>query len=277
MKKIFVLLFLALALCSFRSPELSWVAIGDSFTYLNDHTDETGNRVSKGYLTQTTENFPGLHVINKGYNGWTAGDIARHIDELGLVKADFYSILLGTNDWWQGRKVGTIEDYKSNRGNNSVYGSFRIIIDKIRSMNPNANILLITPMQRTDFVYINDAHNNAYGSYKPKNGQYLEEFANAIDSIGLLENIPVADLFHDHKLRIEKLMNFKRVKDPHSGLYRNYKYPESTGIPFDPNKDEYPYPENSINFSYDGLHPSDKGNKVISKLIIKAFKSMLSR
>jgi hypothetical protein len=174
MKKIFSLLFLFLALCSFRPRELSWVAIGDSFTYLNEHLDETGNRVSKGYLTRTVEGFPGLQYINKGYNGWTSGDIARHIDDLGLVKADFYTILLGTNDWWQGRNVGTLADYKNKRGNNSLYGSYRIIIDKIRSLNATAKIVLIAPMQRTDFVYINDLHNNAFGCINLKTVSILK-------------------------------------------------------------------------------------------------------
>lgn len=277
MKKIVILLSLFSFLCSFRPQELTWVAIGDSFTYLNDHTDETGNRVTKGYLTQTVENFPGMHYINKGYNGWTSGNIAERINDLGLVKADLYTILLGTNDWWQGRNLGTLADYKNNQGNNSVYGSFRIIINKIRSLNPRAKIVLITPMQRTDFVYIKDSHNNSYSSYKPKNGRNLEAFANAIDSIGELENIRVIDLYHNNKLKIEKLMNFKRVRDPQSGLYKEYKYPQSIGIPFDPDKDEYPYPAKAINLAYDGLHPSDKGNQIIAKCISKVFKDLLGR
>ena len=30
---------------SFTRTEVSWVAIGDSITYLNEHADETGNRI----------------------------------------------------------------------------------------------------------------------------------------------------------------------------------------------------------------------------------------
>ncbi len=275
MKKILITLVLFCLFCSFKPQQFSWVAIGDSITYLNDHPDETGYRVKKGYLTRTIENFPGANYINKGYNGWTSGNIADHIDSLGLVKADIYSVFLGTNDWWHGRPLGTLADYQNNHGNNSVYSSFRIIINKIRSLNPSAKIVLITPMQRADFVYIKDAHNNAYGSYQPKNGQSLEAFANAIDSIGALEHIAVVDLYHNNQLKLEKLMKFKRLKDPNTGLYRNYKYPESTGIPFDPAKDEYPYPKEAINLTYDGLHPSDKGNKIIAKSVTKVFKQLL--
>jgi lysophospholipase L1-like esterase len=113
--------------------------------------------------------------------------------------------------------------------------------------------------------------------YKSKNGQYLEAFANAVDSIGKLGNIQVIDLYHNPKLSIEKLMNFKRVKDPHSGLYKDFKYPGSINIPFDPNKDDYPYPKKAINLSYDGLHPSDEGNKIIAEQIIKEFRKLLRK
>lgn len=149
---------------------------GDSITYLNEHPDETGNRITKGYMTRVTEKLSNIHYISQGHNGRTSGGIAKEIDSLGLTKTDVYSIFLGTNDWWAGRPLGTIADYKNNTGNNSVYGSFRIIINKLHSLNRTAKIILITPMQRLDFVYINDMKNNAWGSYKAKNGEMLSQF-----------------------------------------------------------------------------------------------------
>ena len=267
-----LLLIVALSFfTSFKEQGKTWVAIGDSITYLNDHADETGNRVTKGYLTGVTEHLPGLKYLNQGHNGWTAGHIAEQIDSLGIVPADVYTVFLGTNDWWQGRPIGTSEDYKLNRGNATLYGSFRIIIDKIRNLNPRAKIVLITPMQRADFVYVNDSKNNAYGSYREKNGQMLEGFANAIDSIGAFENIPVIDLYHDKHLKLKDLIRFKRLKDPVSGAYVNYKFPASSKIPFNPATDEYPYPKEAINVTFDGLHPSDKGNAIIAKAVVREF------
>ena len=272
MKKIFIFLIAIIVLSSFKQKQQTWVAIGDSITYLNDHTDETANRLSKGYLTRVVDRLPYLQYINKGYNGWTSGNIAQHIDSLGLVRADIYTIFLGTNDWWQGRPIGTLEDYKKNSGNTTLYGSFRIIINKIHALNPKAKIILIAPMQRADFVYILGYSNNAYGSYKAKNGQQLESFANAIDSIAQFENIPVIDLYHNRSLSIEKLVKFKRLKDPNSGQYVNYTYPQSVGIPFDPKTDDYPYPKSAMNITYDGLHPSDKGDSIIANNLVKVLK-----
>jgi lysophospholipase L1-like esterase len=273
MKKLILFVLLGVTCLSFTQKELTWVAIGDSITYLNEHPGETGNRVTKGYMSRVVEKLPYIRYTNKGYNGWTAGMIAQKIDSLGIEKADIYSVFLGSNDWWGGRNPGTFADYKNNTGNGTIYGSFRIIINKLRSLNPNAHIVLITPPQRTDFVYVNDYNNNAYGSYKPKKDHWLEQVANAVDSIGFEEKYKVIDLYHTRKMRFKRLVNFKRLKDPQTGIYKNYRYPAYTQIPFNPKTDDYPYPLNAVNITYDGLHPSDKGFSIIADKLIKLFKT----
>ncbi len=272
MKKLAVIIVVVCLFSSFNRRELTWTAIGDSITYLNEHLNETGNRVTKGYMSRVVEKLPYIHYVNQGHNGWTAGQIAEKIDTLGLGKADVYSVFLGTNDWWRGRPLGHLADYQQGTGNATVYGSFRIIINKLHSLNPDAPVILITPMQRADFVYIANAKNNAYGSYKDKNGQYLEAFAKAIDSIGRFANLPVVDLYHLKGLKIPQLVKYKRLKDPQTGMYRNYGYPAFTTIPFNPETDEYPYPVDAIDKTYDGLHPSDKGYELISKSLVKVMK-----
>jgi len=272
MKKLIILLTLICIITSFTRKELVWVAIGDSITYLNDHPGETGNRITKGYMTGVAEKLPHIRYINQGHNGWTSGGIADSIEKLQLRKADVYSIFLGTNDWWRARPLGNLTDYRNNSGNNTVYGSFRIIINKLRSLNKNAPIILITPMQRADFVYINNMKNNAYGSYRDKNGQSLEQFAKAIDSIGRYEHLTVVDLYHKKDLSLKKLVKYKRLKDPQTGAYKNYPYPHFIDHPFNPDTDEYPYPADAIGITYDGLHPSDKGYAVITGMLVKILK-----
>lgn len=272
--RIILIALLTLSSMGAGSRKTTWVAIGDSITYLNDHLEETGNRLTKGYMTQLTEKFPHVQYINQGHNGWTAVNIADKIETLGLVKADVYTVFLGTNDWWRGNVIGTLDDYKQNTGTATVCGSFRIIIDKLKQLNKKAKILLMTPLQRGDFVYLNDFKNNAYGSYQKKNGQYLEQFADAVLSIGKHENIPVVDLYHDSGINQENMINFKRLKDSKTGDYKEYKYPDYVGISFNPETDEYPYPVEAINMTYDGLHPSDKGNLAITELLIAKWKGL---
>lgn len=271
--KIFLLFIAIIAtVYSFTHKKITWVAIGDSITYLNEHTDETGHRVTKGYMTGVVDKLPYIHYINQGHNGWTSGDIAKEIENLGLVKADVYSVFLGTNDWWQGRPVGVFADYQNNTGNNTVYGSFRIIINKLRSLNKDAKIILITPMQRVDFVYINDMKNNAWGSYKEKDGQSLAAFALAIKSIAAYEHFDLIDLYNKKDMGLRHLVKYKRIKDPQTGLYKNYVYPASINIPFNPVTDEYPYPPGAMDVTFDGLHPSDKGFAMIAGLLVTVLK-----
>ncbi|MDB5210631.1 MAG: lipolytic protein family, partial [Sediminibacterium sp.] len=252
--------------------EITWVAIGDSITYLNEHKSETGDRITKGYMTRVVEKLPNIRYINQGHNGWTAVRIATEIENLGLVKADVYSIFLGTNDWWGSKPLGKFEDYELSTGVKTVYGSFRVIINKLRSLNEKAKIILITPMQRVDFVYISNFKNNAFGSYKEKNGQLLKQFADAVNRIGRYERIPVVDLYNKSKMTHENLVKYKRLKSPQTGQYQDYAYPDFIDIPFNPETDEYPYPVEAIDMTFDGLHPSDKGYAIIADMLVKVLK-----
>lgn len=271
MKKLIIFfVFVLTASCS--TQKMSWVAIGDSITYLNEHADRTDNRITKGYMTLVTDEIKGLSYTNQGYSGWTSKNIADSLEVLRLGKADIYTLFLGTNDWWQGRPIGELSDYKENTGTGTLYGSFRLITDKLKTWNEKARIILITPMQRVDFVQVNNPKNNAWGSYRDKNGQFLEDFSEAIKKIGEYEKFDVIDLYHDQELKMDELVKFKRLKDPLTGEYKNYPYPAFIGIPYHPEKDEYPYPMEAIGLTYDGLHPSDRGFEIIARRLITVLK-----
>jgi lysophospholipase L1-like esterase len=275
MKKIIacciVLLFMA-----FAEPHrpLTWVAIGDSITYLNDHPDETGHRLTKGYLTDVVEKLDYIHYLNHGHNGWTTQNFSRSIDKIGIPAGDVYTVFLGTNDWWHSHRIGHWADYENATGDSTIYGCMRVLVDKIRSLNKTAPIILMTPMPRADFVYINNATNNAYGSYKEKDGQTLEQVATAIIDIGRHEGFATVDLYHVKELAVPRLVHFKRLKDEATGAYKNLPYPAYIGVPFDPRADEYPYPPEAIDMTYDGLHPSDAGCAVIARRLIRVLKKI---
>jgi lysophospholipase L1-like esterase len=274
MKKLITLILLPAILTSWTHHPLSWVAIGDSITYLNDHPDETKNRMTRGYLTDVVEQLPYIHYINQGHNGWTTTNFADNWDKLKIPSGDVFTIFLGTNDWWHSHRLGTWDDYAKNTGDSTIYGCFRIILDKLHALNPNAPIILITPMPRADFVYINNPKNNAWGSYKEKDGQTLEQVANAVIEIGRHEHRQVVDLYHEKSLAVPNLVHYKRLKDAQTGEYHNYPYPQYTTISFDPAQEEYAYPEDAIEMTYDGLHPSNQGCAVIAKKLVKVLKRL---
>jgi len=271
MKKLLLIILVSLIISSFSEKQIKWVAIGDSITYLNEHPEEAGNRITKGYMTRVVEQLPQLTYINKGYNGWTASRVAAEIEKLEIEPADIYTVFLGTNDWWGGVPLGTIKDYLENTGNKTFYGSYRIIISKLHSLNKKAKIVLITPMQRGDFVYVANFKNNAFGSYKDKKGQSLAQFVEAVEIIGKQEKLKVVDLYNDSGITLENMVKFKRVKDRNTGQYVNLKYPEYVDKPFDPEEDEYPYPLESVAMTYDGLHPSDEGYAKITGMLVETF------
>ena len=64
----------------------------------------------------------------------------------------------------------------------------------------------------------------------------------------------------------------KHLKDPQTGAYKNYLYPDFIDIPFNPVTDEYPYPVDAMDITYDGLHPSDKGDSLIARMLVKIMK-----
>lgn len=264
-----LLLLLLVSMSSFMPQKnITWTAIGDSFTYLNDHLEESQNRVEKGWITRTSELVPGLTYINQGQNYLTSVEIAYKIDDLGLKSSDIYTLFLGTNDWWLGVKPGTLDDYKNNTGIATLNGAFRVIIDKLRSLNPNAHIILLTPMQRGDFVYLLNHNFSSWGSYKDQEGQSLESFVNAVKAIGKADNFEVVDLYSEPRLGIAQAVKYKYLRDPQTHEYKEYTYPDYTKIPFVVG-DVYPYPVNAIDVTYDGIHPSDKGCAIIAELLAK--------
>lgn len=105
-----------------------------------------------------------------------------------------------------------------------------------------------------------------------KNGQSLSQFVEAINEIGKYEHFEVVDLYNKSGMTIDKLVKYKRLKNPQTGTYKNYPYPSFINVPFNPREDEYPYPPEAIDMTYDGLHPSDKGYEIITDKLLNILK-----
>lgn len=273
MKKALILFLCIILLTSFTSHKpLTWMAIGDSITFLNGRPEVTKNRISKGYMDCVQAKLPYVSFVNNGHPGWTVKSIADNINNLNLVKSDIYSVFLGTNDWWIGLPIGTFSDYKNNTGNQTVYGSYRTIVDKIRSLNDKAVIILLTPLHRTDYVDLNNPAIFIPGDYKAKDGVYLSQYADAIITIAKAEHLQLADLYYKSGITTKNAVKFRRLRDPETKQYKDYGYPEYTTIQYNPPADDYPYPPEAMGMTYDGLHPSDKGHERIAEMLVKIMK-----
>ena len=252
--------------------EFKLVAIGDSFTYINDDLPETGNRVKKGYLTRLLEKLPfKTKLINIGINGASTFNFL----DVTIPAGDFYIILLGTNDWFGCRKLGDVLDCKEAKVG-TVLGNLGDIIKRIHEVSPKAYIYLCNPVERGRFVYLFDYNNNAHDSSTPNNdGVYLKEFAEKIlECAKFFDYVYPVNLHEETGFKPENAMKFFRIKEDEQ--IKDLLYPDFLNVKVDSSLKIYPYPIEAYGWAYDGLHPNDEGFEkiasIISEAVISTFK-----
>ncbi|HAS56662.1 MAG TPA: SGNH/GDSL hydrolase family protein [Firmicutes bacterium] len=249
--------------------EFKLVAIGDSYTYINNDLPESGNRVKKGYLTRLIEKLPfKTKLINLGINGAAASNFL----DVEIPKGDIYIVLLGTNDWFGSRELGSLSDFKEAK-KGTVLGNLGDIIKRIHEVSPNGRIYLCNPVERGRFVYIFDYNNNAHDSSTPnKNGVYLSEFANKIlECASFYDFVYPVNLHDETGFKSENAMKFFRIKE--DGEIKDLPYPDFLSVHVDSNLKIYPYPIEAYGWAYDGLHPNDGGFEKIADVIFEVIKS----
>ena len=245
------------------------VAIGDSFTYLCNHLDETGFRLREGYLRRVKRGLPfPCRIINLGINGGTTKDFLNATIPVG----DYYLILLGTNDWTQGVPLGSHRDYLF-RIRGTILGNLGVLVSHIKSVSPTGKILLCNPVERSDFTSLNDPYNYAKGSYDPIDGVKLETIAEGILKEAQESGVFNVDTHGQAGFSCYNAVKFRRCVI--NGESIDLPYPNYTQIPYDPECGVYPYPSDAIDMTYDGLHPSDKGSQALANVILEAFTKLL--
>jgi len=160
-----------------------WCSLGTSISWLNDQT--ASYPITKGYQTRVMEKLAFTNFSNKGVNG---GVLSSAISS--IVFADYYTIEHGINDWGHSTPVGTIDDYINNTKNGTFAATYRQVIDRIFTRNKKARVILCTPRKAYGYGDYLPAH-----WYDPKNGIYLQEYADIIRQIAAFESFPVADFF----------------------------------------------------------------------------------
>lgn len=165
----------------------SWASLGTSITWYNNNVSSSNGRFTKGYQDRVMQKLHFQKFTNLGLNGKCLIDSYNGT----LVKADYYTIEHGINDWGHSTKVGTIDDYINDTGTGTFAGTYRKLIDKIYKTNAKAKIILCTPRKAYGFSgYLPDHWYDAY------NGIYLQDYADLIKQIAAYESLPVADFFY---------------------------------------------------------------------------------
>lgn len=224
MKKviIFLALFaLVLPVSAQRVVNGHWCALGTSITWYNENVSTADGAFTKGYQTRVKEKLAFKKYSNKAVNG---GALKTILGQNKLEKADYYTIEHGINDWGQSIPVGTIEDYKNNTKNGTFAAEYRRVIDAIYKLNPSAKIVLCTPRRGYGFSnYLPDHW------YDPKNGIYLQQYADMVKEIAKYESLPVADFFNQcggQRDLLKQSLNNARAS---VGFYNDAVHPNDIG------------------------------------------------
>jgi lysophospholipase L1-like esterase len=171
-----------------RYLPLRWLSLGTSITWYNSHA---GGKFQKGYQSWLMEQIKFDGFANRGISG------ACLNSTLGCIQdADLYTIEHGINDWGNRVPPGTMNDYVKNAKNGTFAATYRQVIDKIRSTNPKAKIILCTPRKGYGFNgYLPDRCDARQTERNGKQGYFLKDYAELVVAIAKKEKLPVADFY----------------------------------------------------------------------------------
>jgi lysophospholipase L1-like esterase len=186
---------------------LTWVAIGDSVTWLNGHTWGSGNDgigMTKGYQDVVSEKIKFKNVISYGANGHCL-PLVNGMDSILTYrsmyeKGDIYTIMLGINHCKDiaDNLLGTMDDFDNNTGINTLYGAWRVCLDYIYSTNPKAKIFICTEHQ--------------FGAAETYDGNKSPEGYDAVQNVSYIiakkMHIPVIDLYNESGINSMNLSQF---------------------------------------------------------------------
>lgn len=151
-----------------------WYAIGDSIT------------VQDIYPKYLKDDLGLKSYVIDGDIGLQLGTMADRVTSKKLAKVDLVTVFGGTNDYRNGKELGTIND----TGNiDTFYGNIQKVINKIRIANPKVELVFITPIKRGKF-----GDQPIYPAPNSK-GIKLEQYVQAIKDVCSKNSIKVIDLF----------------------------------------------------------------------------------
>lgn len=205
-----------------------WCSIGTSITWYNNNVK--AGAFTRGYQDRVMDKLAFAEFVNVGDNG---GCVARSIGK--VVKADYYTIEHGINDWGHSTPVGTIDDYINNTNNGTFAADYRRLVDAIYAANPDALVVLCTPRKGYGFPIAANKNYLPDNCEDALNGIYLRDYANLIRQIAQYESFPVADFYAE------------------CGGQRNLA---------------------SLSIDV-ALHPNDAGYQMMANVLVKAFKKII--
>ena len=187
---------------------VNWFALGDSITQGYYSVIENGSgtlkfdskQVWSALLAQET----GWRLVNSavGGSGYVhAGTVLDklsgrdHIDRMTFAPAELVTLAFGVNDWKGNQPLGSMADDVQTGG--TFYSNMRYCIEKIRNENPDAEIVVISPMNCSRF---GNAESNWGLGYRFSRNGTLEDIFTAMQEICDYYDLPLIDLLHNEEI-----------------------------------------------------------------------------
>lgn len=190
---------------------------GKRVAYLGDSITDPNNKGAKKKYWSWLQDWLQITPYVYGVSGRQWDDIPRQANKLKDEHGnDFDAILIfmGTNDynrgiplgeWWDERETmveyghgGQAKQMVARRQrtpaktNETYRGRINIALDSLKRMFPDKQIVLLTPIHRSDF-HANDKNWQCDESYTNRCGLYLDEYVNAIKEAANIWAVPVID------------------------------------------------------------------------------------
>lgn len=194
------------------APPLRWYALGDSIT---QGFYSCLNKEGSAALRLDVENgWPALMAKNSGWELTNCGiggtgyvsknpstgnnkknareQIASLSSDDHFKNCDLVTLAYGVNDWKYNLPLGTMEDDLSVGG--TLYSNMRWIIENIQCLAPEAQIIVISPINCSRYGSANTGWGMSYSF--DRNGT-LEDICRAEQEICEYYGIPFIDMLHD--------------------------------------------------------------------------------
>jgi lysophospholipase L1-like esterase len=232
---------------------LNYVALGDSIATGTYYTSTTNKRLNLSYVYYFTEflktKFNQVNISNYSVDGHKTSDLLQRLNNTQVIEsvktADLITITIGANNLLEAAKkkiFGITYGYDFTRINWTVAEAGRaafekewpLIVNRIKFLNPNAEILALTPY---------NPYNSSDSLYTRVNGYLSNTSGNGINDI-IINN---------------KEMGYK-VVDVYTGLK---SYSESNAM----KEITYFYD------SFRDPHPNVTGHKLIGQLHVSVFEN----
>ena len=252
-----------------KKASIHWVALGDSFTNINDNASVLQRGyISKGYITRVCEKIPQLRYTNLGSGGEQIG----YALNINIPSADLYTIMFGTNDFSNNNLViGTKEQYMARQAiPNNFLANYGAVVQRLREINSKAKIIIMFPSSTSNFMSRDSADNILYvdgNTGTHQNGFTFADMRTALKECVVADNIEFVDFLRDSGISPNNTMRYAFVNV--NGIKKRLPYPEfleyvQEGVSLGWNA----YNNSCNGTTYDGCHPSDLGCEIFARLLI---------